>query len=600
MKKLLILLMIFSCIFINQSIKSYASDTEIPDHEISQESISLIHSERVEFTNLDFDYDHYLSTGFVSLRMGYSTGYLIDLSNLSSLFQYYNELNVSRLYLYFDVQAVYTGVPEADHRWYSYQQGFDPINKTLEIDTSTNSLDMEVWWNVLGQSGGAPSTGYPGGIFLYDVKLKVEYTEPVTTAIIIDTVNGQPDWSQLPETVSNPIEKNPGGYGSAEFYHVEYNESIDLHFYDLFITYDSNVYLVEGISLPFLYGEYAKGFYYTYDDGNGKDRFVWFFGDKNGVPLEQPNIDANNIVWNLTDGMYKLTENKTVHAKPYAVGNGFTSYNQLYIDLIVPWNIQDLMSITLNYDYRYSYLISFGKSRFGDWQSVVGQTFIKNDNDYKWYGIGNNVDTTALPWWIDMTGIFNLMFVNNPNTLIGRYLAVEDIEDITTKVDRTYKSDYVKYMDEYGLADVEYTEENIFMEDFKAYSLYVGQFDKVGSNGIQARDIVIVQMTVTSDDIPYTVIYPPQDTAQMPEPNVPGIVIPGLEETKDWFQNLIEKIWQAILYAYQIMIPVIAIGVFLVAEWFIQTITKKKMKSTKKRWALYIGIVVIMFILFRV
>ena len=535
MKKIFILLLITLMLFL--SFKQTKANDEVPNDEITTETVNLLYQNRVTMSNPTFDLGLYTSTGYVTLNMGYGTNYTINLDGFEELFNYYtlNKDSVSRLYLKFNLGDYYTGVATENQQWLSNNVNWDVESKEIDVNANLESISLQLWWNVKGTSGGAPSTGYPGGLRLYGIDLVVEYAEPVSTAILIESIDGKPNWNQIPETSSNPIDKNPGGYGSAEFFFVSKDEVTGEHYYDLRIEYNQEVYIAKSIALPFMYSDYAKGYYYTFDDGDGLDRYVWFFGSISGEILTTPNIQASNIIWNLTDEEYKLVERKTVHGKPYATGNGITTYNMLYLDLIVPWEIDDMMSITLDYDYRFQYAISLGSSKFGKWHEVRGQTYLR---DVK--------QSSSSPWWTQysLSGgmiLFDLLR-SDPNSIFGGTFADSEIEDITeTANDSLYKRNYVNYMQEYGKEDVDYTIESVFPEDFKAYKIFLGQFEKWGSNAVQAKDIVIVQMTVVSDDIPFTVFYPEQDISIQPDPSVPSL---HLDANKFWndawsvFKNL--------------------------------------------------------------
>lgn len=594
MKKIMMLIIFTTLLLV--SININASVVTVEDGRVITEKISLLENDKVSFSaNTTYDKSNWISTGYVTLPMGSSTTYTIDLNNVYDLFEHYDSSNVESVKINFLLGSYYTTVAEENEQWLSSNASWSKTTTDLTIDKTDLTAVAEIWWNVIGQSGGSPSTGYPGSLRLYKIDLEVTYLNAPYNGTIIGKVDGQPDWEQLPMTTSNPIDENEGGYGSSEFFHKSYDETLDVHFYDLLIKWDNQNYLIEDISLPFMYGDYAKGYYYTYNDGNGLDRYVWFFGDRNGVPLSAPQYDASWIIWNLSDGIYKVSENKTIHAKPYTVGNGITTYNQLYVDIIVPWDITDMLNITLNYDYRHHYLISLGESNYGAWQQVRGQMFVKNPDDYEWYDLPENIGTVALPWWIDMTGVFNMIFANNPNSLIGRYLAVNEVEDITAEANADYKREYADYMIANGKTTVNYTVENIFMSDFKAYKIFIGQFDKTGSNGIQARDIAIVQTTVVSEDRPYTVIYPKLDAATQPNPKVPGINI-NLPGAKDFLKELGAKIWELILTFWYVAILVIAgFGVAL-----FEKVMGKKIKSGSTRIIAFAVIAFIMYMLLKI
>lgn len=73
------------------------------------------------------------------------------------------------------------------------------------------------------------------------------------------------------------------------------------------------------------------------------------------------------------------------------------------------------------------------------------------------------------------------------------------------------------------------------MDDFKAYKIFLGQFDKFGSNGIEAKDIAIVNMRVQisgDTDLVIDLGYPKSDIVDTGEPNVPNITGPDFDVLK--------------------------------------------------------------------
>ena len=102
---------------------------------------------------------NYMSVGYQTLIMGSSTTYTIDLTNVLQFLDHYNVSNVSNVYIQFDLEAVYTGLTAAEYQWLSSNVDWDSATERVNLGTTIpTSVTAEVWWNVIGQSGGAPST----------------------------------------------------------------------------------------------------------------------------------------------------------------------------------------------------------------------------------------------------------------------------------------------------------------------------------------------------------------------------------------------------------------------------------------------------------
>ena len=110
------------------------------------------------------------------------------------------------------------------------------------------------------------------------------------------------------------------------------------------------------------------------------EKYLWFFYD-----LDYSNpMNSDFLIWNLVNGEYRETITGTVYGMPYATGDGISTYNMLYTDLVIPWELESIVSVKMSYSYRYHYLVG----GYGEWQTVTSQDLFE----------GAKTDVNS-PWW---------------------------------------------------------------------------------------------------------------------------------------------------------------------------------------------------------
>ncbi|MDY0210200.1 MAG: hypothetical protein RBQ91_02170 [Acholeplasma sp.] len=510
MKKALILALIILVPFLI----GFKTNASIDPYFVTEESKNLIYTNNVVVNDDNEFLSQYTSTGYYQLRMGYSNNFIVYLSNLENVLEFYDESNISNIYLEFEFGTYYTGVSDDDDQWLSSDSNWDSVNEhyLLDIDSLPLSISFDVYWNIIGQSGGAPSIVNNGVLRLYSVKIHVDYTNPIDNAYTLSS------FDELPETSGTIFAEDynvTGQVGSVEFF----QNNLDPNKNDFVVSYDDTFYRVLGITLPDEQINLNRAFYFT---ENGT-KYMFFFLDNPVDEKYSYHLAISKwLVWNLETGEYVITSDVTLYGKLHSEGDGISSYNKLFMDLVVPFGIDDLMSIIINYDYRYHYFVGDP----GQWISVKNQTLLKNET--------TNVE---LPWWIDVFGLYNSALLNSDN-FIANYLAEDQIKDITSSINQTYRTDFVTYMQENGL-NGNYTESNIFKGDYSVYEIFLGQFSKYGSNGIQAKNAAIVNMRYVDKGIEYSLPYPKADIPDQPNPSLPNIQIPTFKEILDYLGDWI-------------------------------------------------------------
>lgn len=425
------------------------------------------------------DESTYPSTGYITLAMGNSTTFNIDLSNFQNMFSYFDADNITSVVIDFDLGSIYTGVAQENQQWVSTYPGWDIATQsiTFDLEDLPSSMSVEAWWNVIGESGGAPSVK-PGALRFYSANIIVNYAEPV---LLYEQIT---NFADLPDT--------DGAYTL-----VEFTPNNNGTFRALFHGIDGVMYLVPSMELPEEAGSPERAIYYT-EDGN---HLLWFIISDNFVIGGESIMSKPWLVWSLDTGQFTITKNYTIHGKAYGEGNLFSRYNMLYVDVIFPFDIDELLTITFNYTYRYHYL--FGDP--GAWQTVNNQTYINGE-----------YSAVKPPWW----NPFARLYFNK-----SKLLDYNQIEEFTDEIDADYKSDFVAYMQKNGTGT--YTVNSIFMEGYQGYRIFLGQFDKFGSNGIEVKDIILVNFRAEIPGYKLPVIIFPGidqvDIIDSGEPNVPNI-----------------------------------------------------------------------------
>ena len=529
MKKLLILLLLLTSIITPISI--HASDVQT---EVTSESVSLIDKGFVTFSNVTFSMSNYMSTGYVTLNMGYSTTYTINLSNVLQYFDHYNHDNVANIYLQFDLGSVYTGYSNSQQQWLSTNLSWDKDTKTLPLGTTIPSTQsIEIWWNIIGQSGGAPSTA-PGGLRLYSIRLVVEYEEPIQLYTPIY------DWSEMP-IGNNDFSTYMDLYAipASEEMVTATIEATGNDKHNVYIDLESGSYVAMNMTLP----EPVR---------NSNPPLVTYFATKDYkfmlfyLESKSNMIESDYVLWNLTTSQYNMVTSGTVYGYPYVTGNGITTYNMMYVDFSIPWKIDDIISIELSYQYRYHYITG----NYGENQTGSKTLF------------ANAYTNVAMPWWSKYVSIS--MYAVSRLQETASYFGYNQIQNVTSSYDLTKKAAFVSFLNSNADDDVTYTLNNVFPTGSTVAKVFIGQFDRFGSNGVEPIDVVMMDIRWVTNGNEYSKPYPNQVIPNTPPvyPNDP--VNPGnpLDTLLDW-------LWEMLSSVYVIFVVIIAYGMMRLAMFVV-------------------------------
>lgn len=528
MKKLLILLLLLTSIITPISI--HASDVQT---EVSSESVSLIDKGFVTFSNVTFSMSNYMSTGYVTLNMGYSTTYTINLSNVLQYFDHYNHDNVANIYLQFDLGSVYTGYSNSQQQWLSSNPNWNSTTKRLSLgSTIPTSAAAEIWWNIIGQSGGAPSTA-PGGLRLYSINLVVEYNEPIQLYTPIY------EWSDLP--IGNNLFNS-----YQDLYAIPASEEVvtatieptGTGKHNVYIELESGSYVAMNMTLPA-------------EVRNSNPPLVTYFATKDYkfllfyMELKTNIIEADYLLWNLTTNEYNIITSGTVYGYPYVNGNGITTYNMMYVDFSIPWKIDDIISIELSYQYRYHYITG----NYGENQSGSKTLF------------ANAYTNVAYPWWTKYMGLYTLAASALKEN--AEFLAYNQIVNVTNSYDLSKKAAFVSFLNA-NTDGVTYTVNNVFPTGSTVAKVFIGQFDRFGSNGVEPIDVVMMDIRWVTNGIEYSKPYPNQVI-----PNPPPVYPNDPVRTGNPLDTLLDWLWEMLSSVYVIFVAIIAYGMMRLAMFVV-------------------------------
>lgn len=340
------------------------------------------------------------------------------------------------------------------------------------------------------------------------------YAEKTTTTIenLPDTTGTLEDGEKFVGTVT--IEKNGDIYKST-------------------IVLDSAGYEIETLNMPEYILLSTKVYYFT--EKNNKF-FIGFYQIPDNwldTGSFQENVLNNSwIIWNLNTGEFARTENTTVHGRLTSRGDGFSQHNALYLEVVIPHNIDDLLSMNVTYKYQHRYLNGSKGAVI-----TVSEQYLQNDKTYP----------LQLPWFIDITGFYNQLIRED---LLLKDLFV-DLQIKELEIDGDYKLGFVEYMKENGSGD--YSVNSIFTPESKTYELFLGTQNKMWSTGVGVVDFGILSYRYVYKGVVYSNPYPPTD---IPDKEVPDAI---LDPFVKFFQDIFDQVWAFFLKFAPIMIGIVGI-----------------------------------------
>lgn len=355
--------------------------------------------------------------------------------------------------------------------------------------------------------------------------IETQYWKLVTSETEIINVSS---FNELPITIGN-FDNGLNGLGFVFVDKVGNN-------YQLQVNYDSKIYQLLVDTVPEFIAVSKKVYYFT-DKGQ---RFLTGFYDNEVKWTETSELHTNlmensYIIWNMSTGQYMNSGINFVPARLGDKKHSWTDARRLYADIVIPHSIDDLLAISVSYKYQYHYL----NGSKGAWITVNEQILLKD---------GTSPGQPS--WWT--------AFILIPYKNITHQYPVDEIKEIT--VTNGYKLDYLEWLNDsiaedgsnYDIPVKTYEQNEIFPIGSKAYSLYLGTFNKFWSTGVGAKDFTILQYRYEYKGVEFSNPYPQTLAPEYTPPNR-GTKPP------DWFTKFIGDIWAWIVQFSYIAIPVIGL-----------------------------------------
>lgn len=300
-----------------------------------------------------------------------------------------------------------------------------------------------------------------------------------------------------------------------------YIEEIDINLFKIEVDYGGSTYVLYVGNLPEHIIKSETVYYFT----EKHQKFFIGFYDNEVVWNETSNLDTNlmnnsYIFWNLITGEYNRSELNFVPAKISDTGHKWSKANQLYADIVIPHLIDDLLTISVTYKYQYMNLLG----NTGDWITVDEHILLKDETTY-----------VEAPW-------FSILFKHPIFEDFSRK-PVEQIQEI--ELTRSYQQSYLNWLndevkDSYEWENKVFSASDVFPTGSKAYSLFLGNYNKFGSQGVNAKEFSILQYRYEYKGVEYSNPYPKTVAPDYEAPNRLPDIIGGVK-------SLLDKIWEFLL-----------------------------------------------------
>lgn len=493
MKKKIVLLLLMGLIIPFMVVNTtYALGSE--PFEVDSEDIYV--EPYIQVNDAAISSNHY-STGYTVLNMG--LGNTIDLNLASSInsLPYYdgNKSNINNIYLIVELDNYYTS---AEDPYWNYTDGniTTVSQNVLKYDLNESDFNgivtFSFWWaeNPSLGGGGAPLED-TGSIRFISAKLYVEYSESIYTIDYDDYINCESNYSLLPNTNEVFVEiLNFSEYDATNHsHHIKFMYENDIYSFDLAIPsdiYDYDYLDLDGEVVKFKDFEPYQLSYASDEDGN-KVVYIQPIEEYSGVPAENSEgvkrINGFATI-NLTTMEYKVINKLDLVG---IVNKEANRYATLYC--FFPLVVEDLLSITVSYDYRINSIFSKG-----DWQSAQNS-----------YVNGDSYDGNSPSWWWWVPG-FGWGWILG-SAITGN--SIYDIDDVIIDISGNEVPDEVvyKYENELGGLESDFNEMNL-------YKVSLGQFQDgfftswSDENAYDIQDLVILNILYEFDGVVYTASTP--------------------------------------------------------------------------------------------
>lgn len=370
---------------------------------------------------------------------------------------------------------------------------YKPSNTVIAYFIGSDDKVLKVHYVNIGGTPVAPTSipNPPSGYVLdpnvWDKVINRIYVDTVYKVNYIFDGNIIEGWNDLPKTIGTVADIDKSDFNS-RVGHVTFTKLSNGN-YNTNILYQGVNYLAQDISFSFLGEDPAKAYYYTHED----NKYIWFILTSALKPTSY-HIAANAwVIYNVNTGEWIRTSDVSIFGMPHVKSN----YN-IYVDLVIPYGVDDLVSVIMSYKYQYQWPIGTSSPR-----EVKNKTFTKGDEVIQ-----------TLPWWGSGFGLYNSIIKNNePN------LFLEDVIVPKTNLTDTYKSTFVNYINQNKPdSDLKlYKTTDIFIGGYNVYEIFMGSYSEFPAVNVRAKEVVIVNIRYIENGVEFSKPYPKIVIPDMPK-----------------------------------------------------------------------------------
>jgi hypothetical protein len=266
--------------------------------------------------------------------------------------------------------------------------------------------------------------------------------------------------------------------------------------YDVRVKSGNQFYLAQNISIPAKVQSYSDVYAYYFSTLEGGH--IWFFFNEVDT-VAKSLVNDSWLIWNLSTGEWRQVLHTTIHGLPWYDKNK-TFAPAVYTDISIPYPVDDILSITVDFQlsYHYPFSISHMGSYYGEYQDK--QVVLTRDN----------TQTLEIKWWRFASKVYYAAVKKVYGSVFDD--KINEIEKLT--VTDVYKENFITQLENRGSGT--YTMANVFPPGSDVYRLFLGQYNKVGSDGVAVKDVTYSDFTYVYQGVEYSEPFPQQETPNPP------------------------------------------------------------------------------------
>lgn len=347
-------------------------------------------------------------------------------------------------------------------------------------------IEMNDASGILGTNGGSLRIQTDESLFAYSMRVvKNKETFPIDPEqpeepIEVDDLGELSTFDTLPLTTGgfSSIEDKTK-VGQVKFYDGESGK------YHIQVTYNNKKYVVKDVVLPGV-SELKKapinsGIYYTQ---NGERHLYYEFQNEASSSEISENLIYDKeqriygfrpfVIWNATTGQYQVTNQLRLY------GTIYTDKREAYVDVLFPMHIDDLLSITFNYELQYKYGI-FGKGDIKEHITTRTKDDYVNQKGF-WSYYKDHIFFRDWKSWV-----FGLNFFAYESITKAQWdETITNISSLASSVQ--YQNDYVNKLNKVLIANKKPTVTRSIFASETLYRVYLGTFDYGLSTSFEIMD----------------------------------------------------------------------------------------------------------------